>query len=54
MSGKTSKLLRKIAKVSGRTPKYVKKEYKKMSPSLKQQYLLFVKTMFKSQEGNGE
>lgn len=43
MSQKKAKLLRKIAKLSGRTDDYIKKEYKKMSPDLQRGYLAFMK-----------
>lgn len=43
MSQKNTKLLRKIARLSGRTDDYIKKEYKKMPLHLQRGYLSFMK-----------
>lgn len=54
MSGKTSKLLRKIAHLSGSPDKFIKKEYLKMNPETQRAYILFAREMFlRKEESNG-
>jgi len=43
MNAKTSKLLRKVAKLSGRTDTYIKKTFKEMPPERKVAYIAFMK-----------
>lgn len=43
MNGRTSKLLRKIAKVQGRSDKYIKREFKNMVPEMRRAYLEYMK-----------
>ncbi len=43
MNGQKSKLIRKIAKLTGRTDQYIKKQYKNMAPDMQRAYLEFMK-----------
>lgn len=43
MNGKKSKLLRKIAKLTGRTPRYIKNSYHRMSHIEQEAYFDFVR-----------
>ena len=44
MNGRTSKLLRKVASAIGLSPKYIKHQFKAMTPEQQAAYKLFVKT----------
>jgi hypothetical protein len=47
MSERKAKLLRKIAKLTGRTDKYIKKEYKHMPLELQASYLAYMRENLK-------
>lgn len=43
MNQQKAKLLRKVATLTGRNDKYIKQEFKKMTPELQQQYLEYMR-----------
>lgn len=50
MNGQKAKLLRKIAKLTGRTDTYIKREYKNMPRDLQENYLTYMKENLKKFE----
>jgi hypothetical protein len=47
MNGRKAKLLRKIATLTGRSDKYIKKEYKQMPLELQASYLAYMRDNLK-------
>ena len=54
MNQKKSKLLRKIARLAGRSDQYIKKEFHSMDPSLQRGYLAYMRENLKRIEQAGK